>query len=85
MTSGFTDANVNNLVYAIVIFSFIRQQPEQGGRFLQLKREKQLVAGDDGSRGREEFVVLSVIRTGESYVFVVEAKSCARAKAMYDM
>ena len=76
-TSGFNEANINDLVYAILcplMFNFIGQQHEQGAdcRFLQLKRGKHI--GDGESRGRGEFVVIDVFGTGESYVFVVEAK-----------
>lgn len=86
-TPGFTEANLNDLVYAILcplMFNFIKQQNEQGAdcRFLHLKREKHIVARDDESRGGEEFVVIG---TGESCVFVWRQKWTYCGRAMYDM
>ena len=78
-----TEANINDLVYAIispVIDDFIYRT---GRDTVQLYRERQLVSVDSKTGGYEEFVVLDRISVTEAeYILIIEAKTVSLGAAM---
>ncbi|KAF8423502.1 hypothetical protein BGX38DRAFT_1265941 [Terfezia claveryi] len=78
-----TEANINDLVYAIVspvIDDFISRT---GRDTVQLYRERQLVSVDSKTGGYEEFVVLDRISVTEAeYILIIEAKTVSLGAAM---
>ncbi|KAG0634855.1 hypothetical protein HOY80DRAFT_1140366 [Tuber brumale] len=73
-TEEFKEANVNDLVYAIIT-PIVTDFKRKTGRNLRLQREKEIVASDAVTGGYQEFVMLDMIGVGNrKFVFVVEAK-----------
>lgn len=79
----FKEANVNDLVYAIIkpiIVNFVRKSGRKG---IQLLREKEIVSVDGEVGGNEEFVVMDIISVTErNYVFIIEGKRSSLGEAM---
>jgi len=79
----FKEANVNDLVYAIIkpiIVNFVRKSGRKG---IQLLREKEIVSVDGEVGSNEEFVVMDIISVTErNYVFIIEGKRSSVGEAM---
>jgi hypothetical protein len=71
----FKTANINDLVYAIIIKILSGFSDATGRDGLRLKREKHIISTDSTTHDYEEFVMVDQISAlGEKLVLIVEAK-----------
>lgn len=77
------EANIHDLVYAIispVLVSFIRMTGRQS---IQLRREKEIISTDGETGGLEEFVMVDLVSVeDEKFVLIIEAKKNSLGQAM---
>ena len=78
----FTEANINHLVYAIIIPIIDDFKSRTGRGTVRLCREKQIVSRDSRTGGEEEFIVIDQISVTERYIVVIEAKRATLSAAM---
>lgn len=78
-TKGFCQANVNDLVFAIIspIISGVRGDT---GTDLRLRREKEIVSVDGNTNGKVQFVVER--ESGGKFVLVIESEKSSLDEAM---
>ena len=76
----FTEANVYDLVYAIIT-PIIRELRHKTGRNIRLARKKEIISKDDEAGGTEELVVMTdrISVSEKKFVLIVEAHSVGEA------
>ena len=81
--SGFKEANINHLVYAIIspiLDTFIQRT---GRKYVRLRSGKEIVSTDGETGGEEEFVIVDLIQVRrEDFILIVEAKRSSLDQAM---
>lgn len=78
----FTEANVNDLVLYI-LGPILTAFKKETGRNIRLRREKEIIAMDSATAGKEEFIVIDVISISEKkFVLVVESKKSCTGEGM---
>ena len=79
----FKEASVNHLVYATIapiLRDFIRRTKCES---MKLRFEKEIVAKDGETGGREEFALIDLVSlTEEKFIFIVEAKRSSLGKGV---
>jgi hypothetical protein len=81
--ADFKEANVNDLVYAIIIKILSGFSDATGRDGLRLKREKHIISTDSTTHGYQEFVVVDRISVlQKKFVLVIEAKKESISQAM---
>ena len=81
--ANFKESNMNDLVYATISPILIDFKHTMGRNSIQLLREKEIIATDSQTGGKEEFIVIDFISVmEEKFVLVVEAKRSSLGQAM---
>jgi len=80
---SFKEANISDLVYAIISPIIFEFRCRTGRKEIRLEREKEIISTDEETGGQEEFVVVDRISvTEERFVIIIEGKESTTGEVL---